>query len=81
MTPCDLRHRAKQMRCETTDDGKTAEMLEDAADTIERLRAKVAAVERLTQSPTVDGPNGASLRLASIRAELGVAVNDPRLND
>lgn len=38
MTPCDLRHRAKQMRNETTDDGKTAEMLEAAADEIERLR-------------------------------------------
>ena len=37
MKPADLRDRAKQMRNEITDDGKTAEMLEDAADEIERL--------------------------------------------
>jgi hypothetical protein len=38
MNPCDLRHRAKQVRNEQTDELKTAEMLESAADEIERLR-------------------------------------------
>lgn len=38
MTPQTLRDRAHQMRCETTDDGATAEMLESAAEEIERLR-------------------------------------------
>lgn len=80
--PHNLRSTAallEQMDAETC--RARAPWLDEAAAEIERLRAKVAAVERLTQTPTVDGPNGANLRLASIRAELGVAVHDPRLND
>jgi histidinol phosphatase-like PHP family hydrolase len=38
MTPCDLRSRAKQILSEQTDEAKTAEMLENAAEEIERLR-------------------------------------------
>lgn len=44
MTPCDLRHRAKQVRDEQAcqvrgvNELKAAEMLESAADEIERMR-------------------------------------------
>lgn len=41
MTPADLRDRAKQVRSEQTDDGATADMLQAAADEIDRLRAEL----------------------------------------
>lgn len=60
-------------------DPELLEALTDAADEIERLRRKIQAVERLTQTATIDSPHGASLRLQSIRAELGISANDPRI--
>jgi len=51
-----------------------------AADEIERLQAKLGRIERLAAVALVaDGQRGAMLRIMSIRAELGIAENDPRI--
>lgn len=49
------------MRCEITDDGKTAEMLEDAADEIERLRNVEEDHKNVLKAALYNEPNGIDL--------------------